>query len=288
MDRFLILMENFLNQIYLSPVRSWLRNIGIINLFRFYSEIQTQFQYFEYSLRHPISAKVQADGCVATLLVSSKEEYVRVLSVNRDKHIIKRLVDYIKSGDTCWDIGANIGLYTVLLAKAVGENGTVVAFEPEKNSFKRLIENIKFNKLANVYPLNVALGQENTKMLLRVSDHYASGTHSLVMDKESNHNKDKHENVEVIRGDTFRVQEKKEIPVAIKIDVEGAEEDVLIGLDETLKDKKCRFVVCEVHFSILQSSGRREAPRKIHQFLKDRGFSDQTWLDHSHLIAYKG
>ena len=276
-----------LDWLYLSPIRSYLRRLGLINCFSLLSKMQTQLQYFKYNQTHPTSVKVEVDNQRATLLVSNKQEYVRVLSVKNDKHILRALINHVKPGYVFWDVGANIGLYTVLLAKAVGEGGTVVAFEPEKNSFKRLIENIKFNKLTNVYSVNIALGKEIKKMKLAVSNHYASGTHSLAEHDRSHQENYESQSVEVLRGDVFLLQEKKEVPNVIKIDVEGLEEDVLIGLDETLKNYRCSLVVCEVHFSILNSIGRKEAPAKIITYLKDRGFNDHAWLDYSHLIASK-
>ncbi|MBI3590565.1 MAG: FkbM family methyltransferase [Candidatus Melainabacteria bacterium] len=221
------------------------------------------------------------------LNTEDKREYVRVLSVCQDKHILKTLLENLKPGETCWDVGSNIGLYTVLLAKAVGEKGKVVAFEPEEKSFERLLQNVELNKLGNVCPFRMALGQKNEKMQLKVHGHYASGAHSLVVSNGSSSNANECESVDVVQGDDLIVKKNLEIPKVIKIDVEGAEEDVLVGLKSTLHDKRCSLVVCEVHFSILASSGRKDVPLKIIQYLKDCGFNNLTWLDPSHLAARK-
>ena len=59
----------------------------------------------------------------------------------------------------CWDIGANIGYYTCLLAHAVGATGRVVAFEPARATRERLEHNVRLNQLGHVEVLPFAVGQ---------------------------------------------------------------------------------------------------------------------------------
>ena len=277
----------FLNQIYTSPIRSWLRHLGVASISKFFSKMRTKWRYLEYEKKLPKILQVQVGKNCASLLVSDKTEYARILSVNEDNHIIKCLMDFLNPGDCYWDVGGNIGLYTVLLAKSVGNSGKVIAFEPEERAFKRLLENIQLNELINACPLHVALGEENKKMKLNISEHFSSGSHSLVTQKQVTNTILIEEIVEVCKGDDLRKEKKLEVPTAMKVDVEGAEYEVLKGLSETLQDSRCRLVVCEVHFSILESCGRKEVPSKIQSFLKDCGFDNQSWIDHSHLIAKK-
>ena len=56
----------------------------------------------------------------------------------------------IKEGDLVIDVGANIGYYTLIFAKLVGEKGKVYAFEPEPRSFKLLKKNVEENKYQNI------------------------------------------------------------------------------------------------------------------------------------------
>jgi len=55
----------------------------------------------------------------------------------------------IKEGDIVLNIGANIGYYTLLIARLVGSNGKVFAFEPDLNNFKILKKNIEINNYKN-------------------------------------------------------------------------------------------------------------------------------------------
>jgi FkbM family methyltransferase len=68
----------------------------------------------------------------------------------------------VKPGDVFYDIGANIGVFTILAAKSTGEKGKVFAFEPHSANFTRLLDNIVLNGLQGiVVPCNFALNDEH-------------------------------------------------------------------------------------------------------------------------------
>ena len=64
---------------------------------------------------------------------------------------------FLRPGDTFVDIGANIGLFTLLGARIVGQNGLVLAFEPNPETFARLEDNIRINRFSNVNGFNIGL-----------------------------------------------------------------------------------------------------------------------------------
>jgi FkbM family methyltransferase len=67
----------------------------------------------------------------------------------------------VKSGEIFYDIGANIGVYTILAASRTGKNGRVYAFEPHGANFARLIDNITANNLQQiVFPNSFALNDK--------------------------------------------------------------------------------------------------------------------------------
>ena len=65
------------------------------------------------------------------------------------------LCSVIREGDWVLDVGANIGHYTLEMARLCGDNGRVIAFEPVSETFSYLVSNIRFGGFANVTALNV-------------------------------------------------------------------------------------------------------------------------------------
>jgi FkbM family methyltransferase len=272
--------------LYTSSLRSWLRRLGLIKLYGMAATVRRWRRLAAYRRNHPHSVDVHAGTFSATMLVGDAFEYHRVLSFKEDQHIIRAIVGRLRPGECYWDIGASLGLYSVLAAKAVGPEGCVIAFEPEKRSFLRLSENVAANGLTNIRPFQLALGRDRQQARLAVQAAASSGTHSLIAQKMGNAGGG-FQPIEVVPGDELRKQENLPIPTALKVDVEGAEEDVLIGLMETLCNSHCQAVVCEVHFAILEAAGRSAAPKRILELLSKCGFTRQSWLDYSHVLACK-
>jgi len=91
----------------------------------------------------------------------------------------------------------------------------------------------------------------------------------------------------MVVGNRFIDMESLPVPNVIKIDVEGMEEEVLLGLVQTLHRPECRLILCEVHFAVLDQRGRWDAPRRILYFLEDCGVDTIEWLNYGHLMATK-
>jgi FkbM family methyltransferase len=80
------------------------------------------------------------------------------------------LSSFVKPGDLVLDVGANIGLYSLHLSRAVGPEGRVFAFEPDPANLQLLKENIAINHCDNVTVFPVALGAEDTRQKLFTCD----------------------------------------------------------------------------------------------------------------------
>lgn len=98
----------------------------------------------EYARTRPDRAVVTILGRSATLKVTNAEEYAHYLA-EPESRVMKVVFENLRPDDTVWDVGANIGLYTILIGAAVGPAGTVIAFEPMPPCFERLKENIALN-----------------------------------------------------------------------------------------------------------------------------------------------
>jgi FkbM family methyltransferase len=125
------------------------------------------------------------------------------------------------------DIGANIGRYSIHFSEI--ENSKVICFEPQKDNFKALEGNISLNKRKNISPYNQGIFDKNTKLDLNICEENC-GANSLVIERGG-----KKEKITVSKLDDFLKEKGFGKVDLIKIDVEGAEINVLKGAKETIK-----------------------------------------------------
>jgi FkbM family methyltransferase len=179
----------------------------------------------------------------------NKEDFI--VMTRHEDDIIERFLP--KQGDIVVDIGAHMGRYTIIGAKRVGAQGKVVAIEAHPGNFEMLNRNIKLNQLTNVIPLNYAVYSKETKIKLYLPDEESGYTmhHSIMSNYVFTKYKDKTEDkfVEVSANtlDYFLQLEGITDLNWIKIDVEGAEFEVLKGAHNVLSNSKNISLLIEVH-----------------------------------------
>ena len=102
---------------------------------------------------------------------------------------MKTILKFIKEGDTVFDVGANIGCFSVPFAKKVGSNGKVFAFEPQTFINKLLKKNIQENNLNNVKVISEGLGVKNEILKLDDFDYSSVGNFGGISFLEENNQK---------------------------------------------------------------------------------------------------
>ena len=75
-----------------------------------------------------------------------------------EKHIVDLIYRYLRPNTVALDIGSHIGIHTIVLSHCIGDNGKVIAFEPQKKIYKELCMNLNLNFCKNVIPICAALG----------------------------------------------------------------------------------------------------------------------------------
>ncbi|MGC2064308.1 MAG: FkbM family methyltransferase [Thermodesulfovibrionales bacterium] len=189
--------------------------------------------------------RINAGGQTVNFYVHTQAFKEKLMSFDGEIQLLNDFMEILKPGDTVWDIGAEIGLYTLFLSQVVGEQGNIIAFEPENSSYAKLMANLRLNNINNVHVLRQALGDCTGESRLFVGRMGAApGLTALTKENSPYHSMQK---VEVIDGDTIREIMSLPIPDAVKIDVEGYEYNVIRGLKKTLGDAICRTVCCEIH-----------------------------------------
>lgn len=188
------------------------------------------------------------------------------------------LFDAIKLGDVAWDVGANVGLYTVKFADAAGTHGHVCAFEPSPQNLHRL--RARCVGYDNVTILAAGLSAEPGRLAFAQGEDELGATSKLVQSTATGNTIE----VDIKRGDDLVANNEAPCPNVVKIDVEGREHKVLSGLTETLKNPLLRTLVIEVHFRLLKENDAAYAPKEIEQTLERNGFKVR-WVDASHICA---
>jgi FkbM family methyltransferase len=182
-----------------------------------------------------------------------------------------RMVDayFAKWDEVFWDIGANLGLYS-LVASRHGQ-AKVVSFEPHPMTYSLLNRQIQLNLRANIKSVNIALSNENAKVLFSNVD--GSSTNSILLEGV---NTERSIEIESRRGEDLIV-DGETAPSVIKIDVEGFEWDVILGFGEQLKNVK----ICIVEVSRYET--------EIYEYMKQSGFLGPFELDliHKKYTSYK-
>lgn len=189
------------------------------------------------------------------------------------------LLGAVKPGDTVWDIGANVGLYTEQFATAAGRFGAVVAFEPTPACFGAL--EARCGQLPGVHLRQEALGAADGEVAMALADDPLGATHSLV---DAATGGVATVSVPMVTGDGLVARGLVPPPTIVKIDVEGFEAEVVAGMASVLARPACRAVFIEVHFALLAKKGTPEAPSELVSALRALGFRVR-WLDPSHLAA---
>ncbi len=138
------------------------------------------------------------------------------------------------------DGGANIGKYSLLI-QDTNPQATTYAFEPVKETCKILTINIE--QYSNIVAIQKGLHKEETSMEINLFD---SNTHSSIFDinkvmTESN----KTTTIDLVKGDSFLTDAKIEYVDFLKLDIEGAEYNAIVGFEESLKSGKIRAIQFE-------------------------------------------
>jgi FkbM family methyltransferase len=186
----------------------------------------------------------------------------------------------VRSGMTAIDVGANIGMYALPLARLVGPSGHVHAFEPEDKNHERLTINLALNGFGNVTLNKSAVFSETKTLKLNLFPDEISSWHSLGMPEMPD---------PFNPGKTVKPTRVQEVPGVslddyctkrgigqvdfLKVDVEGAELEVLQGCRRLLSEGAVRHIMFEVSLPQIQGMGHHKT--EIFTLLESAGYTSR-------------
>ncbi len=152
-------------------------------------------------------------------------------------HVMKFISRVLQRGDIFIDVGANIGLFTLLAASKVGENGKILSVEPIKQNLHYLYTNIKINNLQNVLVKEAALADKFQDINFSVED---VSSHAIEPGSEG-------QLIACITLDSLSDELADDHFVLTKIDTEGMEYSVLKGGVNLMKNSMLPVIIFEMN-----------------------------------------
>jgi FkbM family methyltransferase len=154
------------------------------------------------------------------------------------------LASHLRRGDVFYDVGAHIGYVALVAARLVGPEGSVFAFEPDPENSLRVIRHARMNALPQIEVICSAVWSECTAMPFHRGADSSSRNTGVVIESPKHANVGEVISVPAVTIDRFAQEHRA--PRVIKIDVEGAEGDVLIGAEAVLRGAR-PILICEIH-----------------------------------------
>ncbi len=243
------------------------------------NKIQGLKKWFRLHLL-PYTAKCGVRGQQVLLRIDSPKEFKRAVNYSKKEPNTLDWLDGLKEGEVLYDIGANIGQYSLYPAVKLAGKCQVYAFEPEALNFAKLNTNIHINSLSNsikAYP--IALSGENKISEFHVNKMgYGEALHRL------DDNIDNMNQVFVpshIQGtisltlDTVVYDYGMACPNYLKIDVDGLEREIVLGGKKVFFRPEVKSILVEVS-RVPNDNSEREW---FIQFFGDLGFKLADYTD---------
>jgi FkbM family methyltransferase len=198
-----------------------------------------------------------------------------LVSRTSDAGEFQAIPQLVQSGDTAIDIGANAGLYSVLLSRLCGPTGRVWAFEPVLDTYWRLRETLALNRCENVVPVQSAICDRSGTVTMNVFEPQFAEWNSLGV-RSGKDRKGKLVSscgsAEVLAHALDEFCEHQQIGHInfLKVDVEGFELSVFRGAERLLSKRRIDYICFEISQEPLKAVGIESC--KVFEALEDHGY----------------
>lgn len=198
---------------------------------------------------YPIAALDYSGARLVIRAETEAQRKWRARIVAKEPETIAWIEEFTRTGDIAYDIGANVGAVSLILAHKVGETGRVFAFEPGFASFASLCENVALNSFANrIVPIQVPLSDAGGVVCFKYRSTEAGESRHLMLKADAVKGVSaKFQQLMVATSlDAFRSTTGIPAPNIVKLDVDGAEKDIFSGARHTFADAGCHSIIAEV------------------------------------------
>lgn len=203
-------------------------------------------------------------------LHTSDETY---LSGNFDNDTLDELKKHLQACNIVYDLGANEGYYSLIAAKLTGNSGYVYAFEPLPENVSKIKRHVQLNNINNISIIDKAVSDKTGVLIFSNTNDQAGNTYidSSPKFKESSNKIE----IKSISLDDFCSVPGNKAPHLLKIDVEGAEYDVLCGAKKTIEKHQPVIVLATHDFHV------KGVKDKCIDFLTELGYVNYKLNNHS-------
>jgi FkbM family methyltransferase len=172
--------------------------------------------FFEFNLYEDVKINLYKDSVLSRLIYDGFE-----------KDETDFLIKILEKGDIFVDIGTNVGLFSLIASKIIGDEGKVLCFEPSPLIFSRLDENLKLNNFKNIDIRNIGLSDKKGELTFYISNNGYDAWNSFAPSQDNKLESSIQVPVSTLDIE-LQVIDKRKIKL-VKIDVEGWEKFVLFG-----------------------------------------------------------
>jgi FkbM family methyltransferase len=205
-------------------------------------------QLFNYFRRNKYPYQYLNNELDVKFKINNSIEEFRLVNWGGEKEYVISLIKELKDDDVFYDIGASVGLISVLAGKKL-TRGSVISFEPDPENQFRLKENYKINNLSNFLLQTIAVGEKNDLLKL-----YTSGSNGYSPSLRKVNGIEAFIEVEVNSIDNLIDNKLIPLPTVIKIDIEGAEFLALKGMFNLLTSVNApKLIFVELHPEFLSA-----------------------------------
>ncbi len=219
---------------------------------------------FEFNIAPEVKINIYSDDFLSHLIC------FRNFEANERDFVYR----FLKEGDAFVDVGANVGLFSLIAARAVGPDGHVIAFEPSPKICQRLMENVLLNDFTNVQIIQSALSSKTGESVMSIAQDGKDVFNSLA--KPIAGEQYASEAVSTVKWDDFVSDCPYTRNVTLmKIDVEGWEHHVLLGGSEWLS--RDNAPVLQVEFTDAAARAAGVSCQENYRLLERLGFKLFTY-----------